>query len=287
MCKCILCNNKFDELTEEHIIPYALGNDTLKANILCKDCNSDLGSFVDCSLIDNIAIQIKRMDLKISGRGKVPNPFKQGVDAKGNKYIVNNDFKPTIINSITKDGNRFRAHASNKEELKKIVRKSLTRDGYYSEKINNVMDMIDKIEANKFKPELIYDIEINLNDYCLAILKIAYEYAYLRLGDSYLNDTRANEIKDIIRAKIDNKITANHYKNMFVNQINEEFSGIIAANNLKDICHFIMLMPTANNCIGCLISLFGDINLSYIVLVSRDQNKYTIPDPDLILIKSE
>ena len=45
-CNCIICG-QYRECSLEHIIPKALGNETLKTYDVCKDCNSKLGDNVD------------------------------------------------------------------------------------------------------------------------------------------------------------------------------------------------------------------------------------------------
>lgn len=53
MRKCIFCGQTEAEFingniwTEEHIIPEAFGNKTLKIYDICKECNSGLGAYVD------------------------------------------------------------------------------------------------------------------------------------------------------------------------------------------------------------------------------------------------
>ena len=61
---CIICGRKFDgkEIisSKEHIIPEALGNNRFITYSVCKKCNNQLGSNVDCYLTDFIFAKIVR-----------------------------------------------------------------------------------------------------------------------------------------------------------------------------------------------------------------------------------
>ena len=81
---CIYCLQDRDG-SIEHIFPDSLGG-LFKFKEVCKKCNEYLGQEVDSPLINNIFMQLKRMELKIPGKkGKIPNLFSNGELDDGSK----------------------------------------------------------------------------------------------------------------------------------------------------------------------------------------------------------
>ena len=73
--ECILCRNPNAVLTEEHIFPESAGG-KLKAKILCKDCNSKLGTKVDSPYLNQKVIELARATNEIKGKkGRIPQPL--------------------------------------------------------------------------------------------------------------------------------------------------------------------------------------------------------------------
>jgi hypothetical protein len=71
--RCIICDEERPE-SEEHIFPLAIGG-CLATLRVCSDCNSKLGARVDAPLVDHLAIVLRREELKIAGRARVPSSF--------------------------------------------------------------------------------------------------------------------------------------------------------------------------------------------------------------------
>ena len=150
MKKCILCGKTVDKLgpenplTEEHIIPYALGNDTLKDYFLCKCCNSNLGDKVDAPFVDSFIMKMKRKVYNIRCTGTIPNPFKEGKDENGNLIRVDDNMVPHIVPRVEKDGNHYTIHTSTKEEAKSIIKKVLQRNNISQEEITKAVTKVDE-----------------------------------------------------------------------------------------------------------------------------------------------
>lgn len=102
--KCIFCGKteaEFDKhncWTEEHIIPKALGNETLRIFNVCKKCNSGLGTYVDNYFVNNMFIKIIRQSLGLKGQsGEIPNAFKEGekmvIEFESTRIIILQGFR--------------------------------------------------------------------------------------------------------------------------------------------------------------------------------------------------
>ncbi|HIT70859.1 MAG TPA: HNH endonuclease [Candidatus Scatovivens faecipullorum] len=276
MKKCIICgkSKKESEFNIEHIIPEALGNKSLKIDKVCTECNSKLGSKVDKYITTGSFMELIRNNYKVAGKNKkIPFPFKEGIDEYGNRVRLDNNFKPTIIPKVEKIGNIYNIKASSKQEAIEIIEKVYERENLNINQKNEIISKIESAEMKTYKPTISYDIKANFNEIELAILKIAYEYAYLRLGDTYYDDICGIEIRKIIQKAINNNKVE---KYNFINHIwtESEFGKII--NNLgKEInnSHFL-LMQTVNNKIQLIISLFCDMSLSYIMDISDNADRY-------------
>ena len=120
--KCIFCGKteaEFDKhncWTEEHIIPKALGNETLRIFNVCKKCNSGLGTYVDNYFVNNMFIKIIRQSLGLKGQsGEIPNAFKEGEDKNGHRIRVDSNYHPTRVPYIEQNDNKLRIVASSKD----------------------------------------------------------------------------------------------------------------------------------------------------------------------------
>lgn len=72
---CIICREYGKDLTDEHVIPDAIGGVYHIYNV-CKDCNSKLGDTIDNNLINHWLTQGFRHIYKIGGKRKmIPNPL--------------------------------------------------------------------------------------------------------------------------------------------------------------------------------------------------------------------
>lgn len=280
--KCIFCERTENEFskdnywTEEHIIPESLGNSTLKLYSVCKDCNSGLGTFVDSYFVNHILVKIIRQQLGLKGQsGKIPNAFIGGIDNEGNRYIVNENYQPTIISSVEQDENKIKIIASSKKELKEIVKKKCSRMGMAETEIQKILDEIDNKESILSQPEIQYYATIEFNRFFMEALKIAYEFAILKLGNNYLSDPRAKEIQSYLRKAIEGKMKAECPGLYGVRLLPKELQEAISTGiNLN--CHMVMMHSDANNKLIVDIILFMSPALSFSVLVSENASNFNI-----------
>lgn len=294
MDRCILCGKTSEQLsnsnplTEEHIIPYALGNNSLKLNCLCKECNSKLGDCVDNEFVNSFDMQLARKIYEIKGRNGVPNPFKKGKDYSGHLINVDDNFKPAIVPYTEKNGSSLKIHAPNKTIAKQMVQKSLSRKDFEQAEIDKILLKIDSMESDKKQETISYDVQIDMTLRRIAILKMAYEYTFLKLGETYFDDDRAKEIRDILKAAINGLITDDIINKISVNYLPEDIAKYFDyIKKLEEPMHMIMIQSTKENWVIVIISLFCDKNNSYIVRVSNSSEQYEIPgEPDLIPVKN-
>lgn len=100
---CILCEDPNAELTQEHIFPLNAGGG-LHARILCKDCNSILGTYVDGPYLNQKHIELARMAYKIKGRARaIPQPLSGVHEVQGSRgpmrIRLNTEGKAIVVGS--------------------------------------------------------------------------------------------------------------------------------------------------------------------------------------------
>lgn len=285
--KCIFCEKteeKFDKnncWTEEHIIPQALGNETLKIFNVCKECNSGLGTYVDNYFVNHMFIKLIRQKLGLKGKsGKIPNAFKEGKDKDGHLIRVDENYQPTIVPYIEKSDTHVKIVASSTVEARLMAEKTLSRMKLPKNQIQDALDKVDDIEFEYFQPMLQYDCTVEFNRFYLEAIKIAFEYAVYKLGDDYLKDSRAIEIQQLLKGAIDGKMKTECKNIPGVCLIYKELGKILEAT--KDLnCHMLMIHPDAENRLIAEVILFMESSLSFGVLISEDASKFYISNSSL------
>lgn len=290
---CIICREeKPDEMSDEHVIPDALGG-YYHIYCVCKDCNSFLGSNVDIHLINHKFSEFYRMDKKLYGKsGKLPNPFsgyftnEQSPDLKYKTFINENqqlDFRqvPTepqiqkdengIIEKITIVSDEKDKNIA-KKQLQRILQKNDIKEGQYTtvETIKTLDNSIPfqggfKIDIQKFK---------------IGLLKIAYEFAVDKIP-AYFYDPMAIRISHILHnadlSKIDDIKMSDGFD--FKNKIFKPFEFLINFENKH-----ILILIDVDGGLKCFIKL-GDI-LGIIIELSKKPYLNNNTEKSLILINS-
>ena len=289
--RCIFCKKTKSNFSNgndwsiEHIIPLSLGNHTLITNDVCKNCNNKLGQNVDSHFVNCLPIAMKRLVLGLKGEsGKLPQPFKEGVDQFGNTIHVDEHFNVTVVPSLRQEGDHFKGTAPSKEQAKRMIETRLKRNHYPSEVISDALEQIEATEIQSYQPTGSFRIAYEPARISLFILKIAYEYACLRLGALYFKDKRGEEIRNVLFDAINDK-----YKNKCptirgVGVAPEEISICLnIAENLN--LHMIMLHPDRVNHLICEIFLFCDKSTAFSVIVSDNATQYMpLPPHDIDVI---
>ena len=214
MKQCIFCMKQKEdkEFNKEHIILEALGGKGDKDICLqvCTSCNSSLGTRVDASLLNHSIAKYMRYCLKIRGKNGVPNPFK-GMEItyadtpvvgelKVNKEGKINGFraKHQVIDYNGKRliiGPRKGFAAYVNSELIKCNREPLTEKEILENKFDFGEPKIPHIASIEFPEEirtqyLIYAFP--------TLLKMSYEYCFTMLGEKYLRDSVATDIRNFL-----------------------------------------------------------------------------------------
>ncbi len=283
--RCIFCGKREYEFeadnswTDEHIIPEALGNQSLIIKDVCKFCNSNLGTYVDKYITDNMIIQMLRLQYGLKGQSNsLPNPFYEGRDEYNNRVRVDNNFQPHVVPHLNVDGNHITGVASSSEEAVQIVRKKLERMGLSNEDIETNLNQVRSIQPRVSNPEIQYRFQIEVNRIYMEALKIAYEFSYYYLGDSYSNDSRGQKIK----AKLLEAING---------ELKESCGAIDGVTVIKNIDHKIdpkkpqhlIRFYQVGNSLYVDVYLFMLTVFSCSVLVSEDASQYDFMEKEIVL----
>ena len=197
-----------DEFSDEHVIPDALGG-YYHIYSVCKSCNSILGQNVDSKLTNHIFSKYQRNSLNLKGKsGKVPNPFEGThivtndnnrkvrfeIDDKGipipylfPEIKVKNEEDRTVI-EISIDGD-------DKDNLNAILEKTLKRNNI--EPDTHEIDFNLNKDIKKFKPIVKMEHELDVRNFKIGLLKIAYEFAVDQLPE-YFEDQKAKDISKVL-----------------------------------------------------------------------------------------
>lgn len=281
---CIFCLNERAP-SEEHIFPAAIGG-ALVIDRVCLPCNNWLGTHVDALLTDHALILLKRAQLGMrDSKGNIIDPwkkvFKLGTMANDSeqkvKLITDSEtgqLVPKLIykRSILNASDNGRPHtvqitidARQANELGKIIQRERKRDGMPPLSDEALQTQVETVKSNSdciAKPEIRFSPEIDIQNYFRAIYKIAYELAWLWLGDEYLYDPIAIQLRNVV-----------------LKGVNEEIKGraelgVIAPLELwnKEPNAHIGLSMQVENGIAISIRIFDSI--SGVVAISETKNKY-------------
>ena len=291
MRKCIFCGLTEEGFkdgncwTEEHIIPEALGNKTLKIFDVCKDCNSGLGTYVDSYFVDNILLKMKRQELGLKAKnGEVPNAFREGRGEDGRPIRVDKKFQPMTVPDIKQDDSNIRIIAQTKEEAKKMLQKRLSRLKMPEKLIQDALSKVEQVESQVYQPVIQYDFIIEIKRFFMEAVKIAFEYAVHKLGNNYLKDPRAMQIQQYLKSAIDGKMKDECTEFPGVGFIHKEISDFLKAVktlNRDENHHLLIIHPDPDNQLIAEVILFMEPALSFGVLLSEDAGHYRIPEMTL------
>lgn len=283
---CIVCREEGKVLTDEHVIPLALGG-CYHLYSVCKTCNSRLGDKVDIHLINHWAVVASRHSNRLEGRShKIPNPLTgAGYLEDGSKVsMVEDDGKltarflpsPPVFNS-TDDGYcsvSFSVDAKDERHIPEICNKVLRRNGIDPSKCRVESKQIIRNVKN---PVVSMQIEFDIAKYLIGMLKIAYEFTCDCFPD-YINDARSVSYAHILE-------NADLEAMKSVPVCNAGFTDCSLLKPLKDLLdisnnkrHYLVLV-NGNGRLYCCVSLFGNI-WSVIEMADREY----VSDKDVMLI---
>jgi hypothetical protein len=216
--RCIFCLKERSP-SVEHVFPEAIGG-RLKIDRVCKPCNEWLGAKVDVLLTDDDFVILKRAELEMQHRAGNPvdpwaKVFRNGTlanDPDQRVQIVRDpvtgQLQPKLMYKSVRtkldDGSenvRITLDASDGDKIGKIIQRERRRakmDPLSEHEIAALVAAAKRQMGSIERPEVLHKPVVNLSNYQRGISKIIYELAWLWLGDDYLADPAAEQLRNVI-----------------------------------------------------------------------------------------
>ena len=273
MPTCIICRTEKVKFNKEHVIPEALGGKFWIRSV-CEECNSRLGSKVDCHLTNAFFNEFKRAELKLAGRsGKIPDPLAGKVHLtedpskilylkRTNEGVLYPLPRPAEIKMDNPKSQSFGISGS-MDEIKKSLKRYLEKHKISPDRVH-----IQKLKIVKPKGAHIgvqKKFLIDALGLYRAVLKIAYEFT-TTVVPAYFNCENAKimsrQILDEGRAEPEPSF---FHENNIVNELKKTPPNDLIFN---DDNHAILLLQVANGLI-CIVNIFANV---YTVKMSNETN---------------
>lgn len=283
MAQCIICRKEKKDLTDEHVIPDALGG-YYHIYTVCKTCNSKLGSYVDTKLINHLFSVFQRYSLGLKGKsGQIPNPF-AGThvlkDDQEQKIRLEQDengvfvpylimIPPKVIMEDEKTTITIKIDIRDKERLPKILHKIAQRNHI---KVDNLQidEDLDKF-AHKFRPEVLVKTSVDLDEFKIGLLKIAYEFAIDSIPE-YFNDKKAILISNMLeKCQIKNTDKGLFIGSGFEKGMFESLKWMLDISSNK---HYLVLCPIKEFGLICMIYLSNTFSIA----IKLSDKEYLVED---------
>ena len=268
MKTCIICRKEKEEINfnDEHVIPDSIGG-YYHIKSVCVDCNSNMGSHIDNLLTNHKFIEFQRHTHGIKGKsGKTPNPFRGTHTLKEDptqkvKLELNEEgqFEMKLLPKIPKiiaDNFTITIDKKDEKEIDIIINKFLERNGIPKDKVK-----IGEYKHNSLdKPWVETSLSIDIKEFKMGILKIAYEFAVDQIPQ-YFNDPEAIKISDVLKT-VDFKYL--HDRITFIGDgLNKEilkpFNHLIDFENKN---HYLILFDSPDLGLIVFVNLFNVFNLA-------------------------
>lgn len=252
MRKCAICRRTDVRYTKEHVIPEALGGRYVQQQMVCVNCNSELGRRVDDALVNHSLSKMFRFVHGLAGKAKnPPNPFagehslrsdstqKMRIDVGAGGRLV-----PYVVTQVRReelDGGRvdvsITVDSSDKGKLEPMVRKIVNRlGGSGEEALADAKRMVVQSDS-----EIHVQMAIDTRNYKIGLLKIAYEFAVDRIP-SYVECRNAKEIAKVLKDGLFEDVE--RYVNIgdgFDRRIMSPFSDFLGHDGVK---HYLVLLSS-------------------------------------------
>ncbi|MET1111987.1 MAG: HNH endonuclease [Allosphingosinicella sp.] len=215
--KCIFCLET-GLGTEEHVFPLAIGG-SLTLWRVCGPCNSRLGSAADSALSNHLLVALSRARLRLPGNsGAVPEPLlemlKDGHLASDPEQRIrptiaaDGRFEPILLYKKEplmlgeQEAERITIDArEGRQRLPAIIARNRKRRGLKTlqpaemqAEVDRLIETREKLDDSTVQGSFLLD----LNPPARALLKIAYELAFLWLGEAYLDDPVAAALRAVV-----------------------------------------------------------------------------------------
>jgi hypothetical protein len=289
--RCIFCL-KEKPPSEEHVFPEAIGG-TLTINRVCTTCNGLLNERADRELIQYPTVRMLRAQLRIPDkRGKTLDPF---ADIFGKGTIIGGEPGEEVIPStdpltgrltlklirhrtekLRPDGKReieIKIDSRDADKIPRILQRERKRAGLPELSGSNLDRAVSEILArgvSEIRHSLVrHQPVIRFTDPKRGILKIVYELAWYWLGDDYLNDECAQQLRQVILSDgaLDEPTLPKIRGSISVGEV---VPALVLWNHMPNI--HLAMMSCVGSHVGVAVRVFS--TLSAIVGVSDDPARY-------------
>ena len=216
--RCIFCLHERPG-SKEHVFPLAIGGH-LTTDRVCSQCNSTLGSRVDAALSNSYLVRMRRAELGLAGNSRTPPALHELLlgtsalaDHPGQRVQTTFNAKtgkldsrllPYVADVVTTDGSKARQIVVDErdvDQLPKIIQRERKRHGVPPLPPEQLAAEVKRFSENVMvinNPRILMERSYSFAYVRHAILKIAYELAFLWLGEAYLDDPAAAELRAAI-----------------------------------------------------------------------------------------
>ena len=213
---CIFCSEQRAP-SLEHVFPRAIGG-TITTDRVCEQCNSNLGTRVDAALSDFFPIRMRRAKLGLAGNKGAPPAWYEMLLGEARLVGRAADRVQTTFNKatgklehrqlyhaaevITPDGKKVRQitlDARDKDQIPTIIKRERKRHGLPPLSDEELAASAQAYVTTAVERPLV-QLSLSFSFAYLrhAMIKIAYELAFLWLGEAYLTDPLAVELRTAI-----------------------------------------------------------------------------------------
>jgi len=295
--ECIICRKEKDVMSDEHVIPDSLGG-FYHIKTVCISCNSTLGGKVDAKLVNHAFSKFMRFSNNLKGKtSTIPNPLAETYEVKANpeqkvRVQLDENNKPSFYRipnvKYIKDKNgviesiQVSVDSTDKNKLEGMISTISKRLGVAlvppcDENTNTTITQI---------PELHRKINIDIKDFHIGMLKIAYEFAVDTIPE-YYETQEAKSISNALYKHDLNLINENVFAGSgFDTKVKDRFNYILDISAKK---HYLFLTHFDEVGLVCMIFLHDLFSMgiklasnkilenSFIVGVNDiDEKKFTI-----------
>lgn len=259
---CAICHRTDIPYSVEHVIPEALGGCYVRKQMVCVDCNSKLGERVDAALVNHGLSKMFRFVHGLRGKAKKPpNPFvgdyrlRSDPDRKmqirigpGGRLIPY--FIPEVRRESLPEGRvglTISVDPADERKVEPMVRRISKRLGGSTEgALGNARKTVTSSDGG-----LTGQLTLDLRDFKIGLLKIAYEFAVDRIPD-YVQSGDAKQIATILReARFDEVERYANIGDGFDRGVMAPFSNFLGHEGVK---HYLVLCSSVDG-VRCFVHL--------------------------------
>jgi len=289
---CIFCL-KDRPPSEEHVFPEAIGG-ILTIDRVCLTCNNLLNERADRGLIQYPTVKVLRAQKGIPDkRGNTLDPFSDifgtgtiiDDERTGQRVVARLDpltnkrtlkLIPHRTEKVGPDGSKefeYKIDAGDEDKIPLIIQRERKRLGRPELSPSALDDAVSKVLARSRRvienPLVYHQMALRFTDPRRGILKIAYELAWYWLGDDYLDDEGAQQLRQVILSNepIDDPRLP---KIRGITSAGEVVPGLVLWNHVPNV--HLGLMKHFKNQVGVGIRVFQA--LSAVVGVSEESARY-------------